>query len=92
MHLNRLKRILRESDEKYLFPYEEQIETLSVKQKYRDQFEKALEVVQDQIKKGVAIPDIVVLLNDRGFKTRTGRKWTYSILQSELKKWTDLKY
>jgi len=72
--------------------HEEQIETLSVKQKYRDQFEKALEVVQDQIKKGVAIPDIVVLLNDRAFKTRTGRKWTYSILQSELKKWTDLKY
>lgn len=72
--------------------HEEQIETLSVKQKYRDQFEKTLEVVQDQIKKGLAIADIVVLLNDRGFKTRTGRKWTYSNLQSELKKWTDLKY
>ena len=65
--------------------HEEQIETLSVKQKYRDQFEKALEVVQDQIKKGLAIPDIVVLLNDRGFKTRTGRKWTYSVLQTEAK-------
>lgn len=69
-----------------------QLETVSVKQKYRDQFEKALEVLQDQIKKGVSKPHIAVLLNDRGFKTRTGRKWTVPILQTELKKLPDLKY
>jgi len=72
--------------------HEEQIKTLSVKQKYRAQFEKALEVVQEHVKKGVSKQDIVTFLNDRGFKTRTGRNWTYSILQSELKKWPDLKY
>ena len=68
------------------------IEGLSVKETYRAQFEKALEIVQDHVKKGVSKEDIVSLLNDRGFKTRTGRNWTYSILQSELKKWPDLKY
>ncbi len=57
-----------------------------VKEKYRDQFEKAWEVVLDSINKGVAIKNIVTVLNERGLKTRTGREWTFSILQAELKK------
>lgn len=57
-----------------------------VKEKYRDQFEKAWEVVLDNINKGVAIKNIVTVLNERGLKTRTGREWTFSILQAELKK------
>lgn len=67
------------------------IETLSVKERYSDQFKKALEIVKDHVRKGVSNQDIVTLLNDTGFKTRTGRKWTVSILHSELKKLPHLK-
>lgn len=67
------------------------IEKLSVKETYRDQFEKALEIVKDHVKKGISKQDIVIFLNDSGFTTRTGRRWTYTILQSELKKLADLK-
>ena len=67
-------------------------ERLSAKETYKDQFERALEVMEEHIKKGVPKQDIVTLLNDAGFKTRTGRKWTVPILQSELKKFPDLKY
>jgi len=72
--------------------YGVETEWLSAKEKYKDQFEKALEVMEEHIKKGVSKQDIVTLLNDAGFKTRTGRKWTVPILQSELKKFPDLNY
>jgi len=68
------------------------LERTSIKDKYKDQFEKALEVMEEHIKKEVPKQDIVTLLNDAGFKTRTGRKWTVPILQSELKKFPDLNY
>jgi len=61
-------------------------ERLSAKETYKDQLEKALEIMEDHIKKGVSKQDIVTLLNDRGLKTRTGREWTYAILGAELKK------
>ena len=72
--------------------YRVETERLSAKETYKDQFEKALEVMEEYIKKGVPKQDIVTLLNDAGFKTRTGRKWTVPILQSELKKFPDLNY
>ena len=62
------------------------IERLSAKETYKDQFEKALEIMEDHIKKRVSKQDIVTLLNDRGFKTRTGREWTYGILGFEVKR------
>jgi len=65
---------------------------LSIKARYSDQFEKGLKIVQDHVKKGVSKQDIVTLLNDAGFKTRTGRKWTLPVLQSEIKKSLDIKY
>jgi hypothetical protein len=58
----------------------------SVKEKYIDQFEKALEIARNYRKQGYRIKKIVELLNDQDFKTRTGRKWTYPLLQIELKK------
>lgn len=66
--------------------YRGAIETLSVKEIYSDQFKKALEIVKDHVRKGVSNQDIVTLLNDRGFKTRTGKKWTYAVLRSEVKR------
>lgn len=58
---------------------------LSVKDEYRDQFGKAIEAAQHHLKQGVRKKEIVNLLNDSGFKTRTGRKWSYAILTNELK-------
>ena len=60
--------------------------TLSIKDEYRDQFEKAIEVAQHHLKQWVSQKEIVNLLNGRGFKTRTGKKWSYSILTNELRK------
>lgn len=78
---NKTYEIIRETPEKKVI-----FQPLSVKEQYRDQFEKALEVISNCVKEGIAIKDIVKLLNDREFKTRTGKKWTYSVLQIELKR------
>ena len=57
-----------------------------VKAIYRDQFEIALRLVHDETKKGTKKKLIVQLLNEQGLKTKTGRRWTYSILHAELRK------
>ncbi|MCK5507361.1 MAG: hypothetical protein KAI50_02440 [Desulfobacterales bacterium] len=59
---------------------------ISSKEKYRDQFKKAMEVAHNHIQQRVSKKEIVNLLNNSGFKTRTGKKWSYSILVVELKK------
>lgn len=58
----------------------------SVKEKYKDQFEQAIEIATAHRKQGYKIKKIVQLLNDQNLTTRTGRKWTYPLLQNELKK------
>jgi hypothetical protein len=58
---------------------------ISIRDKYKDQFEEAMEFVINLIKKGISKKDIVTSLNNRGFKTRMGKKWTYSILGNELR-------
>jgi hypothetical protein len=59
---------------------------LSIKDEYKDQFEKAIEVAQNHLKQWVSKKEIVNLLNDSGFKTRTGKKWSYPTLANELRK------
>ena len=61
-------------------------QVISVKAIYRDQFEIALRFIHDETKKKIKKKRIVQLLNEQGLKTRTGRRWTYSILHSELTK------
>jgi hypothetical protein len=61
----------------------------SVKDEYRDQFKRALEVAQDHLNQWVPKKKIVTLLNADGFKTRTGKKWSYSTLVNELRKRTE---
>ncbi len=56
----------------------------SVKEVYRDQFQAALQLVRGEIVKGAKKKPILVLLNERGLKTRTGRKWTSAILSAEI--------
>ena len=58
----------------------------SVKDTYRGQFEKAIEVALKHLNKGVSKQKVVSLLNNSGFKTRTGKRWSYSILGNELRK------
>ena len=58
----------------------------SIKDEHKDQFDKAIEVVQHQLKQSVSKKEIVNILNGMGFKTRTGKNWSYSILGIELKK------
>ncbi|RLC26572.1 MAG: hypothetical protein DRH21_01785 [Deltaproteobacteria bacterium] len=58
----------------------------SIKDEYKDQFEKAIEAAQHHLKQRVSKKEIVNLLNESGFKTITGKKWSYSILANELRK------
>lgn len=57
-----------------------------LKERYQEQFVKAMEFVRDQMAKGVARKHIVNRLNEQGLKTRTGRKWNHGTLSSELKR------
>ena len=59
---------------------------LPVKARYREQLEVAMRLVQEELAKGTKKKRILELLEQRGLKTRTGRKWTHSILLSELAK------
>lgn len=54
------------------------------KQANREQFQAALVLARDQLQKGIKIQKITTILNERGLKTRTGRKWTYGTLHREL--------
>ncbi|MBI5545967.1 MAG: hypothetical protein HY901_18915 [Deltaproteobacteria bacterium] len=49
-------------------------------------FAEAMKVAQTEIGLSKTHEAVVALLNERGFKTRTGRQWTLSILASELRK------
>lgn len=62
---------------------------LPVKEVYREQFQAGLRFALDEIKKGANLLRISELLNERGLKTRTGRKWRYGILKTELGKLKD---
>ncbi len=59
---------------------------IPVKEKHKDQFENAIKAACEYLKNGVSKKDIVRFLNERDFKTRTGRKWTYDTLNIELKR------
>ena len=61
------------------------LKSYSVKDEYKEQFEKAIEFAKDHLKKQFSRKQIVTLLNNNGFKTRTGKKWSISTLGNELK-------
>lgn len=63
-----------------------QAQAIPGKVTYRDQFEIALRLIHNETKKKIKKKRIIQLLNEQGLKTRTGRRWTYSILHSELTK------
>ncbi|MCP4693052.1 MAG: hypothetical protein GY859_33730 [Desulfobacterales bacterium] len=57
-----------------------------VKEKYHDQFNKAIEIVRKKVRRDVKLADIVADLTERGFKTRTGKPWKLPTLRHEMKK------
>jgi len=59
---------------------------LSVKDRYKEQFDKAMAVVKDQLNKASTLDEIKQYVNDQGFKTRTGKPWTTGILHREINK------
>ena len=63
-----------------------EIQIVRVKDGFREQFEKAMSHARDHVAKGKSIKRVVRLLNDEGFKTRTGKVWSVSILNNELRK------
>ena len=59
---------------------------LQVKERYKEQFEKAMQTVRQMLGRVDSLKEMVKYLNEQGYKTRTGRPWTVSILSNELKK------
>ncbi|MFO7883375.1 MAG: hypothetical protein R6U68_01010 [Desulfobacteraceae bacterium] len=58
----------------------------SVKETYKEQFEKAMAFALDQVNLGTPRKKILTLLKNQGFKTITGKEWSYSMLSRELKR------
>jgi hypothetical protein len=54
------------------------------KEVYREQFTRAMQRAISCIEQGMPRKEVAALLNEEGFVTRTGRKWTYGILRNEL--------
>jgi len=54
-----------------------------VRETNKEQFEATLEVIRSEMERGTERKAILDLLIERGFKTRRGKKWSYSILGNE---------
>jgi hypothetical protein len=57
----------------------------TVKQINAEQFDAAMKLAREEVRKGESLACVARLLNDRGFKTRTGRAWYYAILHREIR-------
>ena len=77
--LNRAKQYVRPMVQAFPEPI------LSVKERYKEQFDNAMAVVKDQLSRVSTLDELNRYLNDQGFKTRTGRPWTTGTLHNEIK-------
>jgi hypothetical protein len=78
--IDRLNEIGRKIDE----AINNQPKKVGKREKYKEQFDKAMEFALGLKKQGLRQTEILEQLNEKGFKTRLGMKWTYSILGNEL--------
>jgi hypothetical protein len=60
---------------------------LQVRERYKEQFEKAMDVVREHLNQVSTLDEMKRYLNDQGYKTRTGKPWTVPILHHEIKKY-----
>jgi dGTP triphosphohydrolase len=58
---------------------------LQVKERHKDQFKKAMVVIEEQLNQVSSLDELTQYLNDHGHRTRTGRLWSVSTLQREIK-------
>jgi hypothetical protein len=56
-----------------------------VKERFKEQFQKGVEFARGQKTEGARLTRIVELLNEHGFLTKTGRKWTIAALSQALR-------
>ena len=59
---------------------------VSLKAGYQEQFDAGMRIALEEAQKGTNLLNIVNILNERGFKTRTGRKWQCGNMRNELQK------
>ena len=59
---------------------------LQVRERYKEQFDKAMEIVKEHLNQVSSINEMTRYLNDQGYKTRNGKSWTSSTLRNETKK------
>lgn len=56
------------------------------KARFAEQFAEAIILAGSEVENGKGFENVVALLNEKGYKTRTGRPWSASILRAELRK------
>jgi len=59
---------------------------LQVRERYKEQFEKAMAVVKEQLNQVSSLEEMTRYLNDQGYKTRNGKSWGVATLRGEIKK------
>ena len=59
---------------------------LQVRERYKEQFDKAMDVVSEHLNQVSSVEEMTRYLNDQGYKTRTGKSWTVATLRRESKK------
>ena len=57
----------------------------SVKERYREKYQQGLTIAREKQVAGEKLEEIVILLNEAGYPTRTGRKWTRGTLYTALR-------
>ncbi len=58
---------------------------LQVRERYKEQFEKAMDVVREHLNQVSSVDEMTRYLNDQGYKSRTGKSWTVATLRREAK-------
>ncbi len=57
----------------------------SVKEKYKEQYDKSVKMMQGLFEKGMPLKDIVTYLNKKKLYSRTGVRWTYANLRLDAR-------
>jgi hypothetical protein len=58
---------------------------LPVKQRYREQYLKAIAVAREKLAEGASLEEVAEHLNAQKLPTATGRKWNYGTIHRSLK-------
>ncbi len=59
---------------------------LQIRERHKEQFQKAIDVVREQLSQISSVDEMTRYLNDQGYKTRNGKSWTVATLRRETKK------